>query len=294
MPPPPLEFELASKAIKADRVELVNGVVAKPGNWPALIFAKFSQTTEKGTINFHCTASLIGPNVALTAAHCVDPQTKDGKPLKATLKVDNEAIPMYCDIHPEYMTHPVIGSSPRSSNDFALCILDNKGKQPERLNTMTFESVDMENTLASGNPVVMTGYGCKELKIKDGMPYAGSSDGLFRVADAVIDKPVGGERLRPSYVSIRSIASVEPALCPGDSGGPLISGTTAELQSQNRRIRGVNSSIAVDNGYFISRIAATGTGAFRVWAEQWLNDKSSYKPEACGINIPPGERRCTQ
>jgi hypothetical protein len=201
---------------------------------------------------------------------------------------------MYCDMHTEYKKKELIGASPRSSDDFALCILDDKGNPPETLKKMTFETVDTKSVLAHGDPVLMTGYGCKELKVQNGVPSAGYSDGLFRIADAVIDKPAGSEKYRQSYVAIRSLPSTEPALCPGDSGGPLFSGTTSKEQGQHRLIRGVNSSIAVDQGYFVSRIAATGTNSFATWADQWLKEKAAFHPKACGLNVALGDPRCTE
>ncbi|WP_095118878.1 trypsin-like serine protease [Pseudomonas sp. Irchel s3f10] len=289
---PALEFQLATEVLGSDQIQLTNGILVLPGEWPALIMARFSQQTTMGLRYFSCTASLIGPNVVLTAAHCVDPQSKDGKALQASLKIGNKILPMHCDMHPGYMSKPLLGLSPRSSDDFALCILDDGGERPQQLKDMKFEVVDSEATLVRGSAVVMTGYGCKELKVVNGVPSAGKADNLLRIGDGVIDKPAGSEKTRPSYVTIRSIPKIEPALCPGDSGGPLLSGITAQNQDQNRRIRGVNSSIAVEGDYFVSRISATGTPSFRTWAKEWLAQKGSFKPEACGLNLSAGERQC--
>lgn len=293
-PPPILEFKLARDSISGSTVELVNGIRAIPSSWPTLMFATFDKNIEGNTLTFRCTATLIGPNVVLTAAHCVDPQKDNAPSLKASVKIDGIVLPMYCDMHTEYKKKALIGASPRSSDDFALCILDDKGNPPETLKKMTFETVETKSVLAQGDPVLMTGYGCRELIVKNGRPSAGHADGLLRVADAVIDKPAGSEKYRPSYVTIRSSPSTEPALCPGDSGGPLFSGTTSKEQVRHRLIRGVNSSIAVDSGYFVSRIAATGTDSFTTWANQWLNEKATRQPKACGLNISAGDPRCTE
>ncbi|QEY63365.1 S1 family peptidase [Metapseudomonas lalkuanensis] len=288
---PIVEFELASEVLAQSEIQLANGIVVRAADWPALIIARFSNQNGGGRIS-SCTASLIGPNVVLTAAHCVDPQVENGKPLLASLRIGNRTLKMNCDMHPDYSKEPLMGLSPRSSEDFALCILDDGGERPQQLKTMKYEVVDDDGVLVHGSKVVMTGYGCKDLRVVNGMPKAGQWDGYLRIGDGVIDKPAGSSPGRASYVTIKSVAGVEPALCPGDSGGPLLSGITAQDTDNVRRIRGVNSSIAAVEGVFISRISATGTDAFRSWAQDWLSRNERFKPEACGINFEAGERQC--
>lgn len=289
---PPIEFRLAADVLDDSYTQLINGIPVLAGDWPALIIAKFPKKTPFGSRLDSCTASLIGPNTVLTAAHCVDPGVVGGKALLAFLRVGGRKLPMYCDMHPDYSRHPLMGLSPRSSDDFALCILDDDGQRPQQLKTMRYEVIDSETALTSGSDVVMTGYGCKELKIINGVPKAGESDGRLRIGDGVIDKSVGTEPGRLSYVTIRSEEHVGPALCPGDSGGPLFSGIKAVSPDDKRRIRGVNSSISAANGYFISRIAATGTSSFRSWALGWLSQNRNFNPEACGLNLAAGEKQC--
>lgn len=291
---PSITFELASVVLDESSVQVANGIEVLASHWPALIIAKYEQQTIFGKREGTCTASLVGPNVALMAAHCVDPKEvdPDGDALAPSLRVGDREIPFRCEIHPEYRKRPLMALSPRGSEDFALCILDDKDERPQALKTMRFEVVDAGAELTSGTQVLMTGYGCENLRIVNGRPQGTKADGKLRVGNAEIEKGPASIPGAPAYVTIRSKPNVEPALCPGDSGGPLFSGVTASDPDHRRRIRGVNSSISVEGEIFVSSIAATGTTIFRNWANDWLQRNANLKAEVCGLNVNAGQRQC--
>ncbi|MGF6513011.1 hypothetical protein ABH912_000477 [Pseudomonas sp. BT76 TE3572] len=290
-----ITFELANAVLNESSIQVANGVEVFASDWPALIIASFEEQTIFGKRQGSCTASLVGPNVALMAAHCVDPKggdLNDVTPLTPSLRVGDRVIPFRCEMHPDYSNRPRMAYSPRGSEDFALCVLEDNGNRPQILKTMQFEVVDDQSKLAPGTRVLLTGYGCESLRIVDGRPQGTKADGKLRLGNVEIDKGPASIPGAPAYVTIRSKSNVEPALCPGDSGGPLLSGITAEHANKPRRIRGVNSSISVTGDVFISSIAATGTTIFRNWADRWLVKNAKFKPEICGLNVRAGERQC--
>jgi len=91
---------------------LRHGIVAKSAEWPASLYATF--TVPGGTAA--CTAALIGPQVMLTAAHCVPPSGK------VTIRFNNRSYETKCTQHSRY------GSD--ASADFALCKLSQPVSQP--------------------------------------------------------------------------------------------------------------------------------------------------------------------
>ena len=157
---------------------------------------------------------------------------------------------------------------------------------------MQYEVIDNHTSLAQSDPVLMTGYGCGELTLNaDGGMIAGKYDRHLRVGDAIISAPVAAAG---SSVRIFSDLS-QVALCPGDSGGPLLSGSTAAHQSVHRRLRGVNSTLnseAMDHGGYriVSTIAALSSKAFTDLTHQWL--ACNPAGTICGINGNPGVPPC--
>ncbi|MDB5872204.1 MAG: hypothetical protein JWQ07_1646 [Ramlibacter sp.] len=297
----PFVFRLSADLLDDSRVQVTNGVDVIASHWPALIIASYEQQTVFGRRTGTCTASLLGPNVALMAAHCVDDQGESGgKPLTPTLLVGDREMAFTCEIHPDYLKRPTRFRSPRGSEDYALCVLNDSGVRPELLKTMRFEVLDADAPLKHGDSVLMTGYGCADLHTVDGEPVYTKADGQLRLGDAAIDLATASVPDAATYATIRSRQGMEPALCPGDSGGPLLSGITSKNPDRLRRVRGVNSSVATERipgttpaRYdFVSSVAATGTKVFRDWAEGWLRRNSASKPELCGLNVKPGDGLC--
>lgn len=294
-------FRLAADQLDDSSIQVSGGFEVNASDWPALIFVRYIRPTlfepKKGT----CTASLVGPNVTLMAAHCVDRWDTDmhGATISPVLRIAGRDIPMICTMHSDYAKRPLLIGTPRGSEDFALCVLDDKGVRPLVLQQMRFEVVDIATPLGGQDSVLLTGYGCDHLSVKDGSLDWTAADGKLRLGDGSIEKEPGSIANSLAYATIRSTNGTGPALCPGDSGGPLLSGVAARDPDRVRRIRGVNSSVfpervgAVPARYdFISNIAATGTGIFREFADAWLKTNKAYNPEICGVNVQAGKRQC--
>lgn len=299
--PPEFVFTLAADRLDASSIQVSGGFEVSASDWPALIFVRYLRPTLFGPKKGTCTASLVGPNVALMAAHCVDRWDADmhGATISPVLRIAGRDIPMICAMHSDYARRDLLIGTPRGSEDFALCVLDDKGVRPQVLQQMRFEVIDAARPLQGHDGVLLTGYGCDHLSVKDGNLDWTQADGKLRLGDGVIEKAPGSIAGSLGYATIRSAHGVQPALCPGDSGGPLLSGVAAHDPDGIRRVRGVNSSVipeqvgAVPARYdIVSSIAATGTDIFRRFADDWLKTNKDYKPEICGINVNPGERQC--
>lgn len=284
-------------------VKLANGntIVANEKDWTTLVAAKFPDRTGI------CSATLVGPNTLLLAAHCVD--TPSGKPIGAQLLIGDRPITMVCEMHPDYVKGDYQPPGTRRSEDFALCLLDDDGKPPEAFANMSFEVIDAEIPLKMGDPVLMTGFGCLTLRVFDGELRPSRFAEALRIGDERIASSINQWHSHPAYITTRSPEESEPALCPGDSGGPLLSGVTMKAPTRGeRRIRGVNSKVCTvkrEDNYsmcssaggkgtwdIVSVIAATGYPSFGQWAKDWISRNVDKKPIVCGLNRPAGVAPC--
>lgn len=315
----PVVFQLAAEVLPNSRVQLNNGAVVAAADWPALIFPSpasrtpVANSTERPT----CTGAFIGPNVMLTAAHCVDKIT--GPPRKLAIRFGVRTIKFRCSVADEYLARQPAFQTPRGSEDFALCLLLDQRRPPEALSDVRFEVVE-RTPIPANTAVLMTGYGCDGLQWINGAFVSPPADGLLRIGDEHIATAAAADASRNGqYVTTRSIDGREPTLCPGDSGGPLFSDATIENPEgvtvidrhgrrslRPRRLRGVNSSLqqAPDSsGDILSNVSDLGTGAFDRFLTSWLAETQTWlehpenaaeasSPRICGVNIDAGRSPC--
>lgn len=179
-----------------------------------------------------CTATLVGPQVVLSAAHCMD----DGMGVEFDYngaRIKSNA----CDHHPGYADN--------QTKDFALCWLS------EPL-TGTWETINTDHGLVSkGDTVTLTGYGCTE---EGG---GGGNDGILREGSAKVTKTPS----RNNFDIVTSAA--KGALCFGDSGGPAFySGDSGRV------VIGVNSRGNIKDTSYLSAVHMADQNFMKKWSEK--------------------------
>lgn len=153
------------------------GVPTNPAEFPASFF-------DAALV---CSATLVGPDVVLTAAHCVD-----DVPL-VRLSTPSGMLTARCEIDPGY------DEASGRDRDWALCKLDDNVGHVTRLETIQTDSTFLEGA----ESVLLSGFGCSD--------SSGAGIGVFRTGAAtILATPPGSNFI---------VTSDSVALCMGDSGG---------------------------------------------------------------------------
>ncbi|PBC04260.1 S1 family peptidase [Mesorhizobium sp. WSM3860] len=218
-------------------IEVIGAKSAKPEIWPAtLIF--------KSAIG-GCTATVVGPQAVLTAAHCIE----DGA--SGQIKIHSQPIKAQCKRHPGY-------KNTNTTHDFALCNTDApiSGVAFEAVNTsIAFPKVAM--------PITILGYGCT------------TPGGFDRNFGMLFSGTATVTRL-PRNDDLYTITHGGAAVCFGDSGGAAY--VYDDAIQRHRLIVGVNSKGDISE---VSYISSTDTEAFVSWAIDWSKQTKAF---ICGIH----------
>jgi hypothetical protein len=203
-----------------------------------------------------CTATLIAPDVGLTAAHCL--KTPDFGTLGFTLDTDgsdgieNVTLLQFAHMHPDFddRVDPYVDLAVR--NDIGVFIL----KSPvvdaplEQIDEMGSDTV-----LDPGNTLAMCGYGWPS--------YTSGSFGLKRDANVLVDRTDDFEF---------STAPANPQPCNGDSGAPLFIDSPSGRRIVGVVSRAMGRSEMCDTGAIITRVAPYAA---------WIAGASSDRSEGC-------------
>lgn len=295
-------FEPFSTRASTGVVQLANGVKVDPRNWRTIIVAQVgTEVAPNGTLQpVTCSGTLVGPGVFLTAAHCLDGGATAGLRPAVVLKVGGLDLNTQCLVAKGYRDAVAAkvwdGDIPRVSDDYALCHFNPPALLPSDLQNLAYEVIEAAQPLVASSDVLMTGLGCGAIALDaSGQLVNSKPDQQLRIGNGTVSVAAPLDASAESNF-LQIIASFDhPALCPGDSGGPLLSGVTQTAQVGLRRIRGVNSTMLpahANTGQLVvvSRIAALASQSFRALTQEWLIQRPT--DVVCGINRNAGSSPC--
>jgi len=284
-----LHFSSLRDLAKSGDVLLAGGEkIEDPELWAAVLIAKRA--------GGYCTASLIGPNVLLTAAHCVDARdaSRPARTVGGTIKVGGIARSLQqCAMSRLYLLSNIPDTdNPRSSEDFAFCEVSGV------IEDITFETLS-ENRPSVGAPLLLSGYGCTRIGVWMNRLTSQPGGQKLRAGNAIVDAVdvLDSSEDKGSYLRSRA-EDFETILCPGDSGGPAFTGATLDDQAgPKRRVVGVNSKVvAVPDGgsyAFLSFFAATSATSFAELLREWQTLNPTTR-RVCGRDIASGDEGCRE
>lgn len=224
----------------ADRIAstgraVVGGQSSEPGEYAA------TGALVHGLV-YRCTATLIAPDVAITAAHCLaeggfgdfaftlDGDLSDGPDDLIALRAHHQHADFHAD-GPQYLT---MGQR----NDIGVVILEHpiEGVEPEQLD-LDLDAGEIQ--LAGGSQLTLCGYG------RDAWSVPGTV-GVKRHAVVLVDS-VGAWELQTT--------EDDPQPCRGDSGGPLFEETADGRHIVGLVSRATGDSRMCDSGAIHTRVA---------------------------------------
>jgi hypothetical protein len=203
-----------------------------------------------------CTATLIAPDVALTAAHCLKPPVFGS----FGFSLDTDASDGIDNVIPASLTHqhpdfddgvePFVDLAVR--NDVGVIILEQPilDVSPAQLDTPLFDTA-----LDPGNELSMCGYGWIYW-------YTGTQP-LKRDAQVFVDHSLAYEF---------STTPVDPQPCIGDSGAPLFINSPDGPRIVGLVSRAVGTSEMCNTGAIITRVGPYA---------QWIDDASRDRDPGC-------------
>lgn len=228
---------------------IIGGVPSEPSE-----FLATGMVTSRARLV--CTATLIAPDVALTAAHCLIPPVFGN--LSFTLDTDgsngtDEMIPIrFTHQHPDFdeRVDPFIDLAAR--NDVGVIILERPvlDVPVEQIDDPSFDTA-----IDPGGLLPMVGYGLPQ--------WSSTGFGLKRDATVMVD--------RADLFEFATVPA-DPQPCLGDSGAPLFVESPSGRRIVGLVSRAMGRSEMCDTGAIITRVAP--------YAE-WIGEASRDRSEGC-------------
>jgi hypothetical protein len=260
------------------RPKIGNGKEQDRKDWPASLWGGTAEppSLDRFAENLACSATLVGPRVLLTAAHCI---------------ADNGTVAVYrngqkiangtCDQAPGWKSRRFTGGE-----DWALCLMNLDMPLPDGGDGRSkgFEVVAIGVGIRASDILQLTGFGCDENFRTDGRFIAGAAE------IAVAPSAEAAYGATPFYQ--RGSSGPDPAayVCEGDSGGA----DYMSFPNASRRAVGVNSARSLINGRYASCSAILASDQGRKFVKDWLAEPEHKKKGAAICGVSPDARNCRQ
>jgi hypothetical protein len=232
--------------------EIIGGTSSGPGAYPATGALLQGWT-------YRCTATLIAPDVVLTAAHCLE----EGGFGDLAFTLDRDLTDGHDDLvkliirhqHPQYSRDLHKPQGTGLVHDIGIGILE---RPIEGVPYEIMHTGNLGPDVTLGDPIQVCGYGVDVWFVR-------ASVGIKRDAMLHIDEVAEQE--------LRTMAA-DPQPCQGDSGGPLLRDTPVGRRLVGIVVRSAGDSYKCDEGAIATRVAPYVS---------WIEEATEQRDMGCSV-----------